>query len=426
MSDLLQGDVNDDAAASALLAYLAKLHEVAKLEPCGLFYVPGDPAAAGSVTHVIARTAGSKRKYFYRRQEHGGWTPWDEMKLGIEDNPVVPILWNDRLIVLWLQILKQAPSPPDPSSDDDSPPPKPKELDFDELIHWSKADWADWWHSVELYNAYHQKHKDQKDPPKLTEANVSDLHRSAKKSAGDPSVTVQAVLCWSEYHDGKWLPPNTSDVNTPAVLGTFPPHGPRAFDRSRLRLRAAVQPDGTLLVHLALDSELDHPGSGFLLYNTHSLPLELAGIPVSKLHASSSQRLAAHASSALRVDYRGSSQFTRDVVHTKIPGRVLEVQPGSGDAWHAPFLYEDSRNVFFVKTEEVHQPLATLRHFGFAHPSGVGHGGTPHHFPPLVAPHQSPIAHLVASTTSMVRYDGLLIGPMGRVTSTSSHTGARR
>jgi hypothetical protein len=428
MGDLLQGDVTNDAAASALLAYLANLHEVAKLEPCGMYYTPGDPMAAGSVTHVIARTAGSKRKYFYRRQELGSWTPWDELKLGIEDDPVVPILWNDRLLLFWLQILKQAPSPPESGSDDDSdsPPPKPKEPKFEETRHWSKADWADWWHSVERYNAYEWKHKNEKEPKKLTDSNVNDLHQSAKASSGDPAVTVQAVLCWSEYHDGKWLAPTTSDVNAPAILGMFAPHGPRAFDRSKLRLRVAVLPDGALLAHLALDSELDHPGSGFLLYNTHSLPLVLAGVPAEMLHAGSSQRLALHAASALRVDYRGVSNFTRDVIHTEIAGRVIEVQPGSGDAWHAPFLYEDSRNVFFVTTEEVHQPLATSRHFGFAHPTSVGHGGTSHHFPPLVAPHQSPLSHGVASTTSMVRHDGLLIGPMGRITSTSSHTGARR
>jgi hypothetical protein len=429
MGELLQGDITDDAATSALLNYLAKLHEVAKLEPCGLYYVPGDPATAGAVTHVLGRTAGSKRKYFYRRQEHGSWTPWDEMKLGIEDNPVVPILWNDRLILLWLQILKQAPSPPDSSADDDgshSPPPRPKELEFDEIRYWSKADWADWWASVERYNAYEKKHKGEKAQTKLTDANMSDLHQSAKSSAGDPAVTVQAVLCWSEYHDGKWLAPNTSDVNTPAVLGTFAPHGPHAFDRSKLRLRAAVLPEGPLLVHLALDSELDHPGSGFLIYNTHSLPIELAGIPAGLLHAGSSHRIAAYASSALRITYRGPSTFTRDVLHTQIPGHVVESQPGAKNAWEAPFLYEDSRNVFFVTSEEIHQPLATSPHFGFAHPTGVGHGGTPHHFPPLVAPHQSPLAHLVASTTSIVHYDGLMIGPMGRVTNTSSHAGARR
>ena len=35
MSSLLQGDITDDAAASAYLDYLSSLEEVAKLEPCG-------------------------------------------------------------------------------------------------------------------------------------------------------------------------------------------------------------------------------------------------------------------------------------------------------------------------------------------------------------------------------------------------------
>ena len=117
MGELLQGDITEDAAASALLNYLAKLSEVAKLEPCGMYHVAGSANSADAVTHVIARTAGSKRKYYYRRQELGGWTAWEEIKLGIEDNPVVPIIWNDRLILLWVQILKQTP-PADTSSDD--------------------------------------------------------------------------------------------------------------------------------------------------------------------------------------------------------------------------------------------------------------------------------------------------------------------
>src|SRR6202035_5759769 len=41
MSSLLQGDITADAAASAYLDYLTSLEEVAKLEPCGLYYQPG-------------------------------------------------------------------------------------------------------------------------------------------------------------------------------------------------------------------------------------------------------------------------------------------------------------------------------------------------------------------------------------------------
>jgi hypothetical protein len=44
MGELLQGDLGEDAAASALLGYLAKLLEVAKLEPCAMYHVRVTPA----------------------------------------------------------------------------------------------------------------------------------------------------------------------------------------------------------------------------------------------------------------------------------------------------------------------------------------------------------------------------------------------
>ena len=180
------------------------------------------------------------------------------------------------------------------------------------------------------------------------------------------------------------------------------------------------------MVHLAVDDKLDEPGAGFLLYNTHSAPIEIGGVPAEMLHGQSIQRLASYASSTLRVEYKGAAIFTRDVLHTQIGGRVVESQPGLPDAWEAPFLYEDSRNVFFVKTEEFEEPLTTPKQFLLSHPSGVGHGGTAHLFPPIVTAHQSGFEHLIASMGSPVRYDGALINAAGRVTSAPSHAGRRR
>ena len=65
MSSLLQGDITDDAATSAYLDYLTSLEEVAKLEPCGLYYQPGD-ADTDETCYVVARTAGAHRKYYFR------------------------------------------------------------------------------------------------------------------------------------------------------------------------------------------------------------------------------------------------------------------------------------------------------------------------------------------------------------------------
>src|SRR5262249_42575113 len=109
-SELLQSDITDERAAIALLNYLAKLEEVAKLEICGIHYIPPDLASlTDEVAHVVARTSGAHRKYYYRRLEFGYWTAWDQIKLDIEDNPVIPVIWNDRLFVFWLKIMQKSP-----------------------------------------------------------------------------------------------------------------------------------------------------------------------------------------------------------------------------------------------------------------------------------------------------------------------------
>src|SRR5262249_6084821 len=111
-SELLQSDITEDSASTALLNYLTKLEEVAKLEPCGMYYV--EPTERqGEVVHLVARTAGAHRKYYYRRYEFGYWTPWEQIKLDIEDNPVIPVVWNDRLLLFWLRILKKGPDAAD-------------------------------------------------------------------------------------------------------------------------------------------------------------------------------------------------------------------------------------------------------------------------------------------------------------------------
>src|SRR6185295_1533196 len=79
---------------------------------------------------------------------------------------------------------------------------------------------------------------------------------------------MQAVLCWSEYYNGKWQPTKTSDINRPLELGEF---APDRFDRSKLRLKSFRQPDD---LADALGIHISGQGDGtFFLYNTHSLPL---------------------------------------------------------------------------------------------------------------------------------------------------------
>ena len=251
ISELLQSDITEERAAVALLNYLAKLDEVAKLEPCGMHYVENNPGTADDIAHVVARTAGANRKYYYRRREYGYWTPWEQMKLDIEDNPVLPVVWKHRFFLFWLRILKQTPL------DGGNPTNVAKDVD-------------------------------------LASVKVSQI------IVDQPKITVQALLCWSEYYNGKWQPTKTSDVNKPTTLrevilidspapGLGPTvgegklmaidvrFGPTEFDRSTLTL-SAREIDDTLLINIR--GIRGQGASSFLLYNTHSLPVREEDLPL--------------------------------------------------------------------------------------------------------------------------------------------------
>src|SRR5262249_33058522 len=184
--------------------------EVETWERCAIYYIRADQnKKRGEIDHVIARTAGAHRKYYYRRYEYGYWTPWEQIKLDIEDNPVMPVVWNDRLLLFWLRILKQA--------------------------------------SPEVRKPFRREDK-------LISLSTGDI------KSDPPQVAVQAVLCWSEYYNGKWQEVKTSDVDHPADIGS------KAFSRSREYLWAAKEGDYLRVGLASADS------SSFLLYNTHSVP----------------------------------------------------------------------------------------------------------------------------------------------------------
>ena len=91
MSDLLQSDITDDAAASAYLEYLTGLEAVAKLEPCGLYYVPA-AGNADEISYVVARTAGASpatcRKRLVRQKGPLGRHAGEGIQLAV--NRLVP------------------------------------------------------------------------------------------------------------------------------------------------------------------------------------------------------------------------------------------------------------------------------------------------------------------------------------------------
>jgi len=318
-SELLQGDITEDSASTALLNYLAKLEEVAKLEPCGIYHIEADSALRkGEIDHVVARTAGANRNYYYRRREGGAWTPWEQIKLEIEDNPVIPVVWNDRLFLFWLRILEQAPL---------TVPAQPE-----------------------------------------TGTNSQDIF--AASIFIQPMTMVQAVLCWSEYYNGKWQSTKTSDVSKPVDLGQF---STNAFDRSALRLSVSEESD-VLKVIVSGQGKT----SWFSIYNTHSLPVpKEPNAPLAIIFGQSSRILGISAGCFTIVYNRGivirnpdgtwpDFALPRRLLKNSnpIPFHTTEPRHGLKNPWDAPFFYEDSRHVFYVSTAESMVPVPQWNDIG--------------------------------------------------------------
>jgi hypothetical protein len=312
-SQLLQSDITEDTATSALLDYLGKLEEVAKLEPCGIYHAPGDPSLqTGDVEHVIARTSGAHRKYYYRRFEDGYWTPWEQVKLDIEDNPVAPVVWKDRLLLFWFRVTKHG---QDAAS---TPAPSP---------------------AVDLVSL-----------------------KTDSIPSGDPPVSVSVVLCWSEYYNGKWQPPKTSDVQSPAFLGVFSAQGSKAFDRSQLTIAIEVDGDDVdpaekLWVFAAYPTG----GTGFHLYNTHSNPVimgqpdthSIFDFPPEFRQVNRGNLNGAGDLTNIYLKIQGGVvEKDRKILSPVIPFRVTDSLHPRDHWFDTPFFFEDRRHVFYVTTSE--------------------------------------------------------------------------
>src|SRR5262249_48148700 len=117
LKELLQTDITNDTAVVTYLNYLSNLEHLGKLEPCGMYYDPD--AADQNIVHLVARTSGAHRKYYYRLLEGplpASWAPWAEIRLDIEDKPVVPYVWKGRLLLFWLRLMKETISSNQPPS----------------------------------------------------------------------------------------------------------------------------------------------------------------------------------------------------------------------------------------------------------------------------------------------------------------------
>jgi hypothetical protein len=353
MSTLLQGDIDEEAATSAYLQYLTNLEEVAKLEACGLFYEP--PTYDSDETAiVVSRTAGAHRKYYFRELSSGAWEPWAEVQIDCEDLPLTPIVWEGRLFLFWLKAIK-GPAPA-------------QELEATAVTKLEKK--------------------------AVSKFELSDLQtlRNATQ-ASQTYVSMGGVLCWSEYYNGKWQPTKTSDVHLPTELGEFELSGPGSFEQMRSVLTIApgwlvptpLAPDA--LIVAVVNQQTGTTLGGFMFHNSHSLPVRLDDLKVGRppKHVSVTYLLnrdgpepdrrlgpiepytGAFEPATFAVSYQErlhTKPHIIDVLRYQWMPRFVQAQPGLPDAWSTPFIYENRRHLFYVRSSVNSPPLFRFTGFG--------------------------------------------------------------
>ena len=97
-NELMQADINNETAETAILHYLEKLNEVARLQVCGQYYEED-----ASILHVFARTRDVPHQYYYRElvMTKGNWTAWERVDVDIKSDHLIPVVYNRRVYLFW-------------------------------------------------------------------------------------------------------------------------------------------------------------------------------------------------------------------------------------------------------------------------------------------------------------------------------------
>ena len=257
---------------------------------------------------------------------------------------MVPYVWNGRLLVLWLQLHQQSPSPANIGTSLPRTPPSNKPLG-----------------------------------DKLSEVS----HSVAGAATNLTTAKVGAVLCYSEYCNGDWQPVKTSAVTRPLAIASC---AAGTFDRSTLYLRpwtAADPDDESLYVQVTTDpfpvveASIVGPGStvsfeprwqygttiggtGLVLPQHHSPPVSWQQLrprtwscPETMVLQSSGQPPAG-IDRNLRHLHRPVGRWAQptspDGTDGQVTQDIVNAQSDVADQSTMPFFFRDSRSVFYVTT----------------------------------------------------------------------------
>jgi hypothetical protein len=188
-------------------------------------------------------------------------------------------------------------------------------------------------------------------------------------------VTVKAMLCWSEYYEGKWEQSRTSDLATAVTIGVFPASGSRSFHRPELSLGVSGETirrgsaegdddtDPQLRISMAYSSwyrQVSWVSSprAFLVVGARAAPVETIGehLTAGPLPAPTLFRAAFDGSDFLVVYLEASRGGTRHVLRSTTGSQLVGPRNTLQDVWRAPLLFSDGRHAFYVTSAEASLP----------------------------------------------------------------------
>jgi Tc toxin complex TcA C-terminal TcB-binding domain/Neuraminidase-like domain len=98
-NEINQNSLTKENLENAVINYLHKLNAVARLNVCASYYEFDEQEP---ILHVLARTSGEPRRYFYRRWvAERYWTPWETVDLEITGDHPILFLRGGRLNLAW-------------------------------------------------------------------------------------------------------------------------------------------------------------------------------------------------------------------------------------------------------------------------------------------------------------------------------------
>ncbi|MFD3523519.1 neuraminidase-like domain-containing protein [Streptomyces sp. NPDC058653] len=108
-NELMQKEVIAENLDEVFRNYVERLDTVSRLQPCGIYH---DRSTGTEIVHLFACTDSAPRTFHHRRwiKNRTVWTPWEKIELDIDTPALVPVVWNNRLHLLWPTFVKSGDS----------------------------------------------------------------------------------------------------------------------------------------------------------------------------------------------------------------------------------------------------------------------------------------------------------------------------